>query len=246
MAVLSRVNRLGRDRDLRAKPLSCAHAHAMPIHIVPYRPRKRVTIEELLVWAYRTELVHHARPEGMPAEACRDFSPGPVEWRVDRIDSSAGFGFSAADDAYRVHAAVQALGSEPIRIPAWQAPASLLSRGELPERGEMRSGSRAQLVMTSALRGPPEWCPRPELEVIRTGTIYETYPSGQIKRTKAGAPIANLCMIKFTGDLPWIVDSCRHLYTAWVDALAELRDSLVLTAHTLTDELPPRSPWESC
>lgn len=250
MTMVKAVLVSGRVRDDAPKPRSCARGRTRPpIHIVPSSPTKRIiSIKALLEWAYRDELVHAARPEGEPLELARDYSPGRSEWLPDVVDSSAKYGFEAAADAYAVHRAVLALGNEPLIVPAWEPPphAMLDFTGQLPSRPALKTQSLAALVMGAALRGAPSPCLLPEIEVERGVKIYRRQPNGQPARDRAGRAIEEACLVRFTGDLPWIVAHQRFIYEAWANALWVLADSLTLGAHELSTELPPRKPWLFC
>lgn len=224
-----------------------AHTTTYVASRFPSNVRKKVSVKELLEWAYRDQMVHVACPEGVDPSLTREYSPGPVEWRVERVDSSAKYQLPAAHDAYRVHEAVTALGGEPLIVPAWLPPPHTpdLARGALPERPALKTSSRSELVKVSALRGPPE-LPEAEIEVHRKGIVYEMI-GGKYRLDRRNQRIPLLCIVEFGGDLPWIVAHQRFLYDAWAAALAELRESLagLLTVHSLTDGLPRRLPNKS-
>lgn len=217
-----------------------------PFASVILSKRKRISVKDLLEWAYRDEIVHAARPENMPLDLVRDYSPGPIEWRVDVVDSSAKYGFEAHADAYRVHRAVLALGDEPLTVPAWSGPPSEVV-GQFPQRAPLKTQSLSALVMGAALRGAPDPILHPEIEVKRGGTVIRRQPNGQPARDRNGRALEELCLVQFSGDLPWIVAHQRFLYRQWALALWRLADSLPpLDAYELSTTLPPRQPWLFC
>lgn len=252
MSAAVRVGEPGREREDRSRAASCVRAHAMPICIVPHSPsKKRITIEDLLVWAYRDQMVHAARGAAVPDELAMDWGTGYGNGgpSVDIVDSSIKMQFKAAPDAYVVHEAVSGLARVNRELPAdaFGRFSSLdLSRGSLPDAERRVTIGRSQLVMTSALDAhAPDWVEKPQINVVRGEVIWSRYPNGEIKRDKRKLPIASLQLVRFEGDMPWDVARARLVYSEWVEALGYLRGQLasMLDAFSLSDVLPPAAPW---
>lgn len=236
MSADPRVRMSGRVRDDPARP-AYAHvrAHAMPIHIVPDRPlKKRTSIEDLLVWAYRDQMVHVAR-EAIWLQP----SPGGPRgfdgygFKLDVIDSSANGGFTAAPDAFVVAAAVKALG--PVREP-W--PRSQTPAGSFPLPwliGGMIVVDRAHLLWTCALRGEaPDWIEHACTRLRSGNVVYDA-------RSKR----ALFCEVHAPADLPWDVARARFVYWCWWSGLDELRRVLAgrLERYELSEAMPRERPW---
>lgn len=202
----------------------------------------------MLVWAYRDEMVHAARPEGVPVEMAVVGAGHGSDVAIERIDSSVFLGFEAAPDAYAVHLQVRELCDRPVTVPAWSGGAvdQRLSLGMVPALPAMESGTWAQLVIGQAIAGrAPDWYPDPVLTVRRGELIYKRHPSGKLVRDDKGSAVEQVQLVSFEGDMPWSVVRARAIYGEWVTALRTLRDALIgrLTAHDLTGALPPRTPW---
>lgn len=73
---------------------------------------RRFTIEQLVNWAYRDQMVHAARSEFLPVEASIGYSPrlAASDMSADKVDGGGRADFTAHHDAYRVHEAVIGLG----------------------------------------------------------------------------------------------------------------------------------------
>jgi hypothetical protein len=256
MTRIQAVRVLGRDRDDPPRA-ACAHAraHATPIQLVPYHPlKKRIKIEDLLVWAYREEMVHAARPEGMPAE-CMGGGGSPrlgfgSGFETECVETSFNFGFGAAADAYRVHRAVSALGPVEVRMAVGEVGVEHsidMARGAMPEVERSFVVKRASLVITCAIDGrAPDWIDRPSLIVERGELLYQRDRKGRILRDVRGRALELMQLVSFIGDMPWAVAKARRIYGVWHHALwaliAALNDA-GLERFTLTDEMPLRAPW---
>lgn len=248
----------GRDDLNRSRARMCGRApvHASPRQIVPYHPwKEKIGIESLLLWAYRVELVHVARPEGLAGEAVSIrsdmavLSGGGSDCRIDMIDSSSNLGFAAKADAYRVHEAVTGLATVDVPLPrecVGAVDTGRRSRGEVPEVDVAVRVRRSQLVMNSAIDGhAPDWIASPAIKVERGELLYERSRSGRILRDRAGRPRETLQLVRFVGDMPWSVARARLVYREWALALRVLRVQLrdVVRTYVLSDDVPPLAPW---
>lgn len=220
---------------------------------------KNVSIEELVTWAYRDQMVHAARGQGVPAELTLSYSPGMAQLHLSGgpVSSSVKTDFEAAPDAYVVHAAVMALGTverpfsdeeKSCLFARWSVAGDLRAGqerevladhhtirermfGAKPERVHLPS-----LVFEWAMRGRrPEWHPAPVYAWERRGTIYR------------GRNHAIARMVDPVGDDPLEVERDRAIYGLWALALAGLGDSLAkrgkLKAHGLGKPAPSAAPW---
>lgn len=215
------------------------HTSMVPLFV----KNKKITIESLLVWAYADELVHAARPEGMPAELTvrhgtgfRSPAPGAA---VDRVSDSVKMDFEAPADAYAVHAAVLRLGRVDVAVMADPSHPSRLAAiaGERAPDSVVVRIDLGQLAAEHAMRGArPEWFPHPTLRMKPGQTHYHA-------RTKRPW----FCAVTPEGDLPHEVDRARRLYGVWCDSLRALCAALTdrLARHVLLADLPPSSPWRA-
>jgi hypothetical protein len=235
----------------------CVRPHAT--HYVSSRypsKKKEIGVSDLLVWAYRDEMVHAARPEGVPAE-CAPGSGGVLRFKTlnDVYDlgasvwSSRSSGFEASPDAYRIHAAVLALAPIEAQLPASAAGGAHgneLARGTTPEIERAFVVKRSSLVMTCALDGhPPDWIEKPSLIVERGALLYQRDRKGRIMRDKKGNSLELVRLVSFVGDAPWAVAKARRIYEVWIETLRELRESLAgtLERFDLSAALPAARPW---
>jgi hypothetical protein len=218
--------------------------------------KKRVGIEDLLIWAYRDQMVHAARPEGAPAELGRlagapKCKASSALFGADGVgEGSRNLGFEAAPDAWRVHAAVLGLGREAFVHPAWRGGlcAPDVARGTVVEIEPLKSYSRAGIVMACALEARrPDWVPAPKTKVVRGAVVYKRQPNGQPARDRSGQSIPLLQVVRFAGDMPWEIDRARVEYRLWLDCLRMLRERLNgrCAAFDLTEILPPVAPWRA-
>jgi len=222
-------------------------------------PRKKISIEKLLVWAYRDQMVHAARPEAEPIELLRNnYSPG---WagsspHVDVAVDSGGMklAFSAHHDAYAVDRSVGALGTtrrERTReeVSIMMARRAMKEVALIAERRATGGSTmvfsdelvevvhRSALVRMYAIRGRrPETIDEP---------VYMYERDGCVKDPKKHRSV--LCKIRWVGDDPREVEQARARYELWRQCLCDLRVALVgqVAAHALTDELPPPAPTVS-
>jgi hypothetical protein len=213
--------------------------------------KKRISVEGLLTWAYRDQMVHAAKTDVAmtlgPSRPPDGYRQGPVEM----VDSSgAGGWFTALPDAFTVHGVVSGLMPVRARLPADVVARGGpgLSAGALPELRESFDVRRAALVMTHAIDGRrPDWVPEPCIVVERGDVIYARTRGGHIKRDKkTGAPLLAVQVVRFVGDMPWDVARARVVYSLWAAALETVRDDLMrhaLGRFEVTDELPPAAPW---
>lgn len=233
----------------------CVRPHAT--HYVSSRypsKKKEMGVTDLLVWAYRDEMVHAARPEGMPAE----WVSGGASTRLgfgggfetDIVESSVNLGFASSPDAYRVHRAVLGLAPVEVQLPASAlggAHSNDMARGSMPEIERTFVVKRSRLVMTCAVDGhPPDWIEKPSLMVERGALLYQHDRKGRIMRDKKGCALELVQLVSFVGDAPWAVAKARRVYEVWVSALRELQRVLaggIMERFELSDALPVARPW---
>lgn len=210
----------GSDREEYIPLCGRAGAHAINISssLPPYdtkQSRKAVATADLLQWAYGREKVHLARPEGFAGAVM--MSPR---------------GFATVASSERIGAAVGSsmnLGFEAPRD-AYAVASAVQKSGE------------AKLLWEYALIGhAPDWTPNPEVWWEQGPPIYGRDGRGRTGRRIIGYTVA------VRGDLAETVDERRRVYGRWAGAMARVRqrllDSQALTAHALTAELPPLTPW---
>lgn len=218
--------------------------------------RRDVGIQDLLVWAYRDEMVHAARPEGVgpgvsiKAGARRALGYGGG-FDVEVVDASVNLGFEAAPDAYRVHEAVRSLGPVAVELPAdvvGRAGAAV-ARGQMPDVERKVAIKRSSLVMTCAIDGcAPDWIASPVLSVERGEIVYRRYRGGQIVRDRKGRAVEEMQLVRFVGDTPWAVARARLVYAVWVEALRELSLRLRdegLERFAVSGVVPGSTPWRT-
>lgn len=215
-----------------------------------------LSIEQLLVWAYRDQLVHVARREDdlIPskvrgAAVLRYKTLTDVFTLGTHVDSSQSIGFTAHPDAFAVHDAVKTLTPIDARVPdeTFGQCAPGLHESALPYVEPSFTVNRARLVQAQALAGQrPDWIEEPILIVEKGDPIYAKTRRGEVKRDGMGRRIVHMVMVQFVGDMPWEVERARITYQIWAQALAELRDvvSSALEKHTLNDVLPSCEPWK--
>jgi hypothetical protein len=216
------------------------------IKVCSYNPsslpmKKKIGVEELLVWAYREQMVHGARPDDLPAELAMrvGFTSPFASWNFGApADSSkaADGGYTAHADAWRVHAAVLALAPLEEVWPESHMPKCGVAR-DLPWlKDGMVTVGRRSLVFRHALNASrPDWAEDADSGFRQGRVVY-----GPNKR-------ALFCEV-MPPDLPyWEVARTRFVYWAWADALRELRESLsgMLNIFELSSELPEEKPWEA-
>lgn len=226
---------------------------------------KMITIDRLLVWAYRDQMVHGARPDDLPAELAKRVGVKPRLARSsDGVARGAGginLGYTAAVDAWRVHAEVLALPAVTLRIPDHELVRRVyvnpIHRQEGLEPAPSREVHLPEIVFGAALRGEgPDWVEEPLADVRRGETIAvyrcdvcHGHPGGRMRcRVCAGLHgKPTICVVGFSGDGPLDVVMARLVYGAWVDALRHLRESLrgMLTGFELSSELPEENPWRA-
>jgi hypothetical protein len=215
---------------------------------------KQISIERALVWAYREQLVHVALPPGMPVEACQGYSPALSEGQflADRVDSSVKVGFAAAPDAYAIHQRVQHL--QPVMIGRGQEEMEMLYarrllRNDFDSMNHLGTGNATRptatvqvlpraLVQQHAMdANHPDRCVEP-CTIFEKGARVYTNRNGMIvtHHTRFGFNMLNV-----VGDDPLEVIELRRKYAVWRAALVYLQKACadLLTAHVLTDELPP-------
>mgnify|MGYP001088075765 CR=1 FL=1 len=229
--------------------------------VPPWDGRKHaISVAALVVWAYRDQMVHAARPEGMPVEIARDWSPRIAQsaFAADFVESSIKLDFAAAPDAYRVHDAVLRLpvierqrsedeiaclmarrlcASELARLGADDARRE--GRGNATEPDPIETIHLGSLVFTWAMRGcAPDWVADPVYAYERGHAFYR----GQ-RREGVGH------QVKPVGDDPLAIEHQRSLYALWAGAMATVRTDLLtryrLRQFALSVELPPPAPWKS-
>lgn len=176
---------------------------------------KAVGTAELLQWAYAREKVHLARPCGM------DFG---VRLRPR--------GFAAASSSERIGAAV---GSS-MNL-GFEAPRDAYAVAEA-----VQGSGEAKLLWEYAMIGhAPDWAPDPVIRWEQGPPIYGRDGRGRSGRRIVGYAVAA------RGDLPAQIEARRRVYARWAAGIARVRklllDAQALTRHTLTDELPPLTPW---
>lgn len=230
------------------------------------RSKRVVSIADLVVWAYRDQMVHAARPEGMPVEIARDWSPqiAQSDFGREMVSSSVKMEFTCAADAYRVHAAVMRLPTvERMRTAeevecllarklcmneiyaldketgAINASSLFLTRGDGTREARSELISLPSLVFEYGLKcRAPDWIASP---------VYAFERGKAIARGRRAERICHL--VKSVGDDPLEVEHARSIYTLWARALRLLRADIVaryrLTTYTLNVEIPDEAPWES-
>jgi hypothetical protein len=252
----------GRDGEHSTGPHVRAPGHARRGGIVsPILPqeestgglKRKLTIEQALVWAYRDQMVHAAMPQGVPLEAVQGYSPGLSEGRfmADKVDSSRPLGFGAAPDAYAIHAAVQALVPLVVRRSDEEVEmifARKLMHNDRKALERMATGNATrpemaltlmprQIVQTYAMAGTrPDLGDDVQVSVEQGPRVYFDR-HGQVVHyhTRFGFTVINL-----VGDDPLEVIAWRRLYMVWHCALASLLNSLSgLRTIALTGVLPP-------
>jgi hypothetical protein len=260
MQAAERLKQRGREREDFPRSVMRAaitlNPYISPYITLPHYPSaKRISVENLLVWAYQVEMVHIARPEGLAGEAVSIRSDRSVlsgsgsDCRVDVVDSSSNLGFAAKADAYRVHDAVTGLASVDVELPrdcVGEVDTRRMARGEVPELAGAVLVRRSQLVMNSAIDGhAPDWIMEPAIKVERGEVICERSRSGRILRDRAGRPRELVQLVRFVGDMPWHVARARLVYREWALALRVLRVQLrdVLRTYVLEDDVPALEPW---
>lgn len=190
--------------------------------------RTPITMWELLIWAYKREMVHyepdhHIGPQ-MPLQAANFASlaaNGQFRGCYYESWSINGAGTTAHEDAHTVHSAVLALGHR-----------------------------RADLVVKAAAAGSvPDWCPKlPAYRIVpvrKGGSGSPRHIYG-----KNGRPIA--CMIDYEGipdhEIARIHQAARESYSLWWAALRDLRLGFVMKSAALkrwkiTKTGALREPW---
>ncbi len=218
--------------------------------------QKEISIQDLLVWAYRDEMVHAAKAPGVPVELTR---ARLREWRADQmaemmalgvnVDASVRLDFEAPVDAYRVDRAVACLGEAVGEIEAmYLPPVPVLSMDVNPSSApvvERAVKARlGQLVFSAAVGdGAPDWITSPELRLSRGKCVMGR--DWRPRRAGGAQQIALLQIVEWHGDAPWCVGAARARYALWWDALERLRAVLAggLERFVLTNAMPLRRPW---
>lgn len=211
------------------------------------RGRKRVSIEELLVWAYRDQMVHGAVSEaGLALGPVRDWlSSASAGWCVERVDGSAGQ-YTAHEDAFAVHRAVSELGWARVVLEPGPRVAPWLSGGFLPAYEREFSIRLSSLVMTTAMSGGAyDWRVDGALRVVRGGMLYRRGRNGMAAQDARGRRIIEQCLVSYEGPAPWVAERARAEYAAWRSALARLGEAVGAHVRTfaVSGALPPQFPW---
>jgi len=212
------------------------------------------SIESLLTWAYRDQMVHVALRDDDPPPRVRGAAVLRYKTLTDVYDlgtfvnSSQSVGFSAQRDAFVVHDAVRALPTIEAHLPAevFAKCAASLHQSAMPAYAVDFLVPQAKIVMGCAIDGKrPDWIPEPMLILEKRAPVYQKTRSGQIKRDRFGNKIELMQIMQFVGDMPWEVETARIKYRLWVRALAALRVTLrpKLTNHEISDDLPAEEPW---
>jgi hypothetical protein len=223
------------------------------------RHRQRVSVENLLVWAYRQQMVHEARTA--PAELVGGGGPlaaySPLWADGVPIDNSRKMGGDAAPDARRVHALVLGLGRVTVdcghdlaaaryhRLMEYRGaePPGVAGNADRTARPWPTDGlariDMPSLVMLHASRGTrPEWPLRADwrLKPMHNGMVRHPRQKGGVYQR------GWYHHVQADGVLPGDVALARQTYGVWWDALRGLLDQLVgmrLTMWSVTEALPP-------
>lgn len=217
----------------------------------PSTMRKEIGIEDLLVWAYRDQMVHAARPEDEPVELGKAGPPrcAAMNFAIGG-EARSNYGFEADPDAWIVHRAVGRLGEAMVTVePPPRFGAVDVSRDDSlmwPQRFRV---DVAKVTMAAAIDGGrPDWMPDgPGRLRDAKVTIWARGAGGAIKRHRVtGEQIGLLCVVKPEGPMPWEVERARAVYGVWWEGLASLRESLRgnVRRFEVTAKMPPRCPWD--
>lgn len=226
------------------------------IHILPHPPleriKTRISIEDLLIWAYRDQMVHVARREDELVGSRVRAVPrgyGSALAPLEAVESSPRVFFSASEDAFAVHAKVRSLSKVKVALPAdcvGKVDERVAVRTAVPNVAGLITVDRAQLVMGAALDGRrPDWVAAPAIKIERGQLIYDRDRRGRVRYDAAGRPRIVLQLVRFIGDMPWEVARARVIYAIWVAALDQLRSMLAgaLERHEVTELTPEAKPW---
>lgn len=224
------------------------------------RIRQPLPIENLLVWAYGTQMVHLAQKEqAITVSKTLPLAAYSSLWSDEGtpIDSSANLGFRASDDAWAIHRAVEKLrpvtldlgddlraaryhalqrGSYSIDPPTGRISTADLSGNQWPIDGRLKIDVRGMVMMHASQATRPD---KPEAVKVR-------YKPGELvwhpKRRSGNYTKGLFQHVAAVGVLPGHAAVATARYEAWRDALAQLRaqvQALRLTMFVCTDALPP-------
>lgn len=220
------------------------------------RNRAIVSTEQLLTWAYRDQHVHQARRGPIQREAPQ----GPLAaysslWIEGApIEASADRGFTAAEDAWKIHHLVMGLGRYEVDCGDDLAAARYHRlgqyRGAEPPIGR-RSGQQSDrpwpthgkldldlrtLVIIHATRAARPMLPGREPVRYERGDIV-WHP---VRKTKVYAK-GWFCHVLADGDLPGDLIEAWEVYMAWRGALVRLQRefrAIPFTMFSVNDVLP--------
>lgn len=224
------------------------------------RIRQPLPIENLLVWAYATQMVHLAQQE----QAVTVSKTGPLAtysslWSDEGtpVDSSANQGFRASEDAWAIHRAVMKLGRVTLDLgddlraaryhalqrgqytiepPTGRASTADHSGGPWPTDAKLVIDVRGLVMMHASMATRPD---RPEAVKMR-------FKPGDVvwhPKRRGGVVCKGWYQhVTPVGVLPGHAAEAAAKYEAWLDALRQLRgqvQALRLTMFVCTDPLPP-------
>ena len=223
------------------------------------RIRQPLPVENLLVWAYATQMVHLAQQD----QAVTVSRTGPLAaysslWNDEGvpINSSVGQGFRASEDAWAIHREVLKLGrvtldlGDDLRAARYHA----LPRGSYsiepptgprgmdmpgkpwPTDGTLMIDVRGLVMLHASMATRPD---RPEPVKVR-------FKPGDVvwhKKRRSGVVSRGWYQhVTAVGILPGDAQAAMAVYGAWRDALKQLRgqvQALRLTMFVCTEALPP-------
>lgn len=224
------------------------------------RIRQPLPIENLLVWAYATQMVHLAQPE----QALTVSRTGPLAtysslWSDEGtpVDSSAHQGFRASEDAWAIHREVMKLGrvrldlgddlraaryhalqrgQYSIEPPTGRASNADHSGGPWPTDGVLKIDVRGMVMMHASMATRPD----------RPAPVKVRFKPGEVvwhpKRRGGVNGKGWYQHVTAVGNMPGEAAAATSRYEAWRGALQQLRaqvQALRLTMFVCTDALPP-------
>lgn len=199
-----------------------------------------MTVESLLVWAYRDQCAAEMSVEYAPGPAGVVSQLGAFSALGSRVSSSGARAGSGRlhDDALTLHEAVMGCGRK--------AAALVMVHAKLATRPDARVEARWRMApetwrLVERYPGTGEF-----LRVPEKGWIRRPTPAGGVSwwdRTAVGT--GEIIYVKQV-DAPDEVRRDRDAWATWWRALENVREAVVgkLTAHRVSDELPPERPWE--